>query len=121
MDNIIIIFTFSLSLLTFLVRSGILISVHSFANDPWGVFILFMLVALIGGGLLSYALNSKKFIDDSDVRLISKEGFFLLNNILLVTATFTILLGTMYPLFLDILDLKKFLWGFLTIMLCLCL
>ena len=103
------IFTFSLSLLgTFLVRSGILISVHSFANDPSrGVFILFMLIALIGGGLLSYALNSKKFIDDSDVRLISKEGFFLLNNILLVTATFTILLGTMYPLFLDILGLEK--------------
>ena len=103
------IFTFSLSLLgTFLVRSGILISVHSFANDPSrGVFILFMLIALIGGGLLSYALNSKKFVDDSDVRLISKEGFFLLNNILLVTATFTILLGTMYPLFLGILGLEK--------------
>ena len=103
------IFTFSLSLLgTFLVRSGILISVHSFANDPSrGVFILFMLIALIGGGLLSYALNSKKFVDDSDVTLISKEGFFLLNNILLVTATFTILLGTMYPLFLDILGLEK--------------
>ena len=103
------IFTFSLSLLgTFLVRSGILISVHSFANDPSrGVFILFMLIALIGGGILSYALNSKKFVDDSDVRLISKEGFFLLNNILLVTATFTILLGTMYPLFLDILGLEK--------------
>ena len=103
------IFTFSLSLLgTFLVRSGILISVHSFANDPSrGVFILFMLIALIGGGLLSYALNSKKFVDDSDVRLISREGFFLLNNILLVTATFTILLGTMYPLFLDILGLEK--------------
>ena len=103
------IFTFSLSLLgTFLVRSGILISVHSFANDPSrGVFISFMLIALIGGGLLSYALNSKKFVDDNDVRLISKEGFFLLNNILLVTATFTILLGTMYPLFLDILGLEK--------------
>ena len=103
------IFTFSLSLLgTFLVRSGILISVHSFANDPSrGVFILFMLIALIGGGILSYALNSKKFVDDSDVKLISKEGFFLLNNILLVTATFTILLGTMYPLFLDILGLEK--------------
>ena len=103
------IFTFSLSLLgTFLVRSGILISVHSFANDPSrGVFILLMLVALIGGGLLAYALNSKKFSDDSDVKLLSKEGFFLLNNILLVTATFTILLGTMYPLFLDILGLEK--------------
>ena len=74
------IFTFSLSLLgTFLVRSGILISVHSFANDPSrGVFILFMLIALIGGGLLSYALNSKKFIDDSDVRLISRKVSFYL-------------------------------------------
>ncbi len=103
------IFTFSLSLLgTFLVRSGILISVHSFANDPSrGVFILLMLVALIGGGLLAYALNSRKFSDDSVVKLFSKEGFFLLNNILLVTATFTILLGTMYPLFLDILGLEK--------------
>ena len=103
------IFTFSLSLLgTFLVRSGILISVHSFANDPSrGVFILLMLVALIGGGLLAYALNSRKFSDDNDVKLLSKEGFFLLNNILLVTATFTILLGTMYPLFLDILGLEK--------------
>ena len=103
------IFTFSLSLLgTFLVRSGILISVHSFANDPSrGVFILFMLIALIGGGLLAYALNSSKFIDEAEVKLSSKEGFFLLNNILLVTATFTILLGTMYPLFLDILGLEK--------------
>ena len=102
------IFTFSLSLLgTFLVRSGILISVHSFANDPSrGIFILLMLVALIVGGLLAYAFNSRKFSDD-DVKLFSKEGFFLLNNILLVTATFTILLGTMYPLFLDILGLEK--------------
>ena len=103
------IFTFSLSLLgTFLVRSGILISVHSFASDPSrGVFILLMLIALIGGGLLSYALNSYKFKDENEVKLFSKEGFFLLNNILLVTATFTILLGTMYPLFLDILGLEK--------------
>ena len=103
------IFTFSLSLLgTFLVRSGILISVHSFANDPSrGIFILIMLVALIGGGLLVYAFNSKKFVDENEVKLYSKEGFFLLNNILLVTATFTILLGTMYPLFLDILGLEK--------------
>ena len=103
------IFTFSLSLLgTFLVRSGILISVHSFASDPSrGVFILLMLIALIGGGLLAYALNSNKFKDENEVKLVSKEGFFLLNNILLVTATFTILLGTMYPLFLDILGLEK--------------
>ena len=103
------IFTFSLSLLgTFLVRSGILISVHSFASDPTrGIFILFMLFALIGGGLIIYTMNSKKFIDDNEVTLFSKEGFFLLNNILLVTATFTILLGTMYPLFLDVLGLEK--------------
>ena len=103
------IFTFSLSLLgTFLVRSGILISVHSFASDPTrGIFILFMLFALIGGGLIIYTMNSKKFIDDNEVTLFSKESFFLLNNILLVTATFTILLGTMYPLFLDVLGLEK--------------
>ncbi len=103
------IFTFSLSLLgTFLVRSGILISVHSFASDPSrGIFILLMLFILIGGGLLAYSINSKKFVDDKDVKLFSKEGFFLLNNILLITSTFTILLGTMYPLFLDILGFEK--------------
>jgi cytochrome c-type biogenesis protein CcmF len=103
------IFTFSLSLLgTFLVRSGILISVHSFASDPSrGIFILLMLAMLIGGGLLAYTMNSKKFVDDNEVKIFSKEGFFLLNNILLVTATFTILLGTMYPLILDILGLEK--------------
>ena len=103
------IFTFSLSLLgTFLVRSGILISVHSFASDPSrGIFILLMLAMLIGGGLAAYTMNSKKFIDDNEVKIFSKEGFFLLNNIILVTATFTILLGTMYPLILDILGLEK--------------
>jgi len=103
------IFTFSLSLLgTFLVRSGILISVHSFASDPSrGIFILLMLFILIGGGLLAYGINSKKFVDDSEVKLFSKEGFFLLNNILLITSTFTILLGTMYPLFLDVLGFEK--------------
>tara|TARA_B100001113_G_scaffold7774_1_gene6345 strand:- start:7785 stop:9671 length:1887 start_codon:yes stop_codon:yes gene_type:complete len=103
------IFTFSLSLLgTFLVRSGILISVHSFASDPSrGIFILLMLFILIGGGLLAYGINSKKFIDDNEVKLFSKEGFFLLNNILLITSTFTILLGTMYPLFLDVLGFEK--------------
>ena len=103
------IFTFSLSLLgTFLVRSGILISVHSFASDPSrGIFILLMLFVLIGGGLLAYGINSKKFVDDNEVKLFSKEGFFLLNNILLITSTFTILLGTMYPLFLDVLGYEK--------------
>lgn len=103
------IFTFSLSLLgTFLVRSGILISVHSFASDPSrGIFILLMLLLLIGGGLLIYGLNAYKFKDERDVKMLSKEGFFLMNNILLVTATFTILLGTMYPLFLDILGYEK--------------
>ena len=63
----------------FPVRSGILISVHSFANDPSrGIFILIMLVALIGGGLLAYAFNSKKFVDENEVKLYSKEGFFSL-------------------------------------------
>ncbi len=103
------IFAFSLSLLgTFLVRSGILISVHSFANDPArGIFILSFLAFIIGGSLLIYFLNASEIKDKNKFGLVSKETFFLLNNILLVTATFTILLGTIYPLFLDLLGLEK--------------
>ena len=103
------IFAFSLSLLgTFLVRSGILISVHSFANDPArGVFILAFLSLIIGGSLFIYFLNASQIKDKNKFNLVSKETFFLLNNILLVTATFTILLGTIYPLFLDLIGLEK--------------
>ena len=103
------IMAFSLSLLgTFLVRSGILISVHSFANDPArGAFILLFLTIVVGGSLLIYFRNSPKIKDNVSFDFFSRESFFLINNILLVTATFTILLGTMYPLFLDLLGLEK--------------
>tara|TARA_B100001996_G_scaffold368416_1_gene340899 strand:+ start:215 stop:2140 length:1926 start_codon:yes stop_codon:yes gene_type:complete len=103
------IIAFSLSILgTFLVRSGILISVHSFANDPArGIFILLFLTIIVGGSLLIYISNSSKMNDNFNFKLFSKESFFLINNILLVTATFTILLGTIYPLILDLLGLEK--------------
>ena len=103
------IMAFSLSLLgTFLVRSGILISVHSFANDPArGAFILLFLTIVVGGSLLIYFKNSPKIKDNISFDFFSRESFFLINNILLVTATFTILLGTMYPLLLDLLGLEK--------------
>ena len=103
------IIAFSLSLLgTFLVRSGILTSVHSFANDPArGAFILLFLAIITGSALILYLKNSPKMNDKTSFNFFSKESFFLINNILLVTATFTILLGTMYPLILDILGLEK--------------
>ena len=103
------IIAFSLSLLgTFLVRSGILTSVHSFANDPArGAFILLFLAIITGSALILYLKNSPKINDNTSFNFFSKESFFLINNILLVTATFTILLGTMYPLVLDILGLEK--------------
>ncbi len=103
------IIAFSLSLLgTFLVRSGILTSVHSFANDPArGAFILLFLAIITGAALMLYLKNSSKMNDKTSFAFFSKESFFLINNILLVTATFTILLGTMYPLILDIFSLEK--------------
>ena len=106
---ILAIFAFTLSILgTFLVRSGILISVHSFANDPArGAFILIFLALILGISLLIYMRNSSKMNDPFSFKLVSKESFFLINNILLVTATFTILLGTIYPLVLDLLGLEK--------------
>ena len=103
------IIAFSLSLLgTFLVRSGILTSVHSFANDPArGAFILLFLAIITGAALILYLRNSSQMNDKTTLTFFSKESFFLINNILLVTATFTILLGTMYPLILDIFGLEK--------------
>ncbi len=103
------IIAFSLSLLgTFLVRSGILTSVHSFANDPArGAFILLFLAVITGAALILYLKNSSQMNDKTSFIFFSKESFFLINNILLVTATFTILLGTMYPLILDIFGLEK--------------
>ncbi len=102
------IFAFSLSLLgTFLVRSGVLTSVHAFASDPArGLFILVFLALVVGSSLLLYALRAPSIRDSSHYALISRENLLLINNILLVTAAASILLGTLYPLVLDALN-----WG----------
>jgi len=103
------IITFSLSLLgTFLVRSGILTSVHSFANDPRrGLFILILLATFTGGSLTLYAVRAPALKGGTIFSPISREGGLLINNILLSTAAGTVLLGTLYPLFADALGLGK--------------
>jgi len=97
------IFAFSLSLLgTFLVRSGVLNSVHSFASDPdRGLFILALLIIAIGGSLLLYAIKAPSVVARVGFSWISKESFLLLNNVLLVVTAATVLLGTLYPLVAD--------------------
>ncbi len=97
--------TFSLSLSgTFLVRSGILNSVHSFANDPArGVFILALLGLVIGGSLLLFALRAPVLAASGVFAPISREGGLVLNNILLCSIAAVVLTGTMYPLFADLL------------------
>ncbi len=100
---------FSLSLLgTFLVRSGVLISVHAFATDPErGIFILAFLTVVIGGALLLYAWRAPRLKSAAGFEATSRESFMLFNNALLVTALSLILLGTLYPLFMDAFDLGK--------------
>jgi cytochrome c-type biogenesis protein CcmF len=100
---------FSLSLLgTFLVRSGILTSVHSFAADPArGLFILVFLVIVIGGSLALYAWRASLMQSNNTFSLLSKESGLLVNNILLVAAMLSVFLGTLYPLLLDALGLGK--------------
>ncbi len=100
---------FSLSLLgTFLVRSGVLISVHAFATDPKrGIFILAFLTAVIGGALLLYAWRAPRLKSGAGFEVTSRESFMLANNALLVAALSLILLGTLYPLFMDTLELGK--------------
>ncbi len=95
--------TFSLSLLgTFLVRSGVLSSVHAFAVDPArGAFILGLLVIAIGGSLLLFALRAPALRATGSFAPISRESALVLNNLLLATAALTVFLGTLYPLFLD--------------------
>ncbi|MBF0169186.1 MAG: heme lyase CcmF/NrfE family subunit [Alphaproteobacteria bacterium] len=97
------ILTFSLSLLgTFLVRSGVITSVHSFASDPGrGMFILAMLTAVAGGSLTLYAFRAPALKAGGLFAPLSREGGLLLNNLLLSTAAGTVLLGTLYPLFVD--------------------
>jgi len=100
---------FSLSLLgTFLVRSGVLTSVHSFATDPKrGVFILAFLVVVIGASLLLFAWRAPKIGLGGKFDLISRESMLLSNNVLLVVAAASVFLGTLYPLFVDALGLGK--------------
>jgi cytochrome c-type biogenesis protein CcmF len=103
------IFAFSLSLLgTFLVRSGVLTSVHAFATDPTrGIFILILLGVAVGGSLLLYAIRAPQILDIGRFRLISREGFLLANNVVLVVAAGSVLLGTLYPLILEGMGLGK--------------
>jgi cytochrome c-type biogenesis protein CcmF len=103
------IFTFSLSLLgTFLVRSGVLTSVHSFAADPSrGMFILVLLAITVGGSLTLYAFRASNVTSFSRFALYSRETALLLANIILVVAAVTVLLGTLYPLLVDGLGLGK--------------
>ncbi len=103
------IFAFSLSLLgTFLVRSGVLTSVHAFASDPRrGVFILAFLAVVIGGSLALYAWRAPKVGLGERFELVSRESLLLTNNVLLLAAAGCVLLGTLYPLFLDALGLGK--------------
>jgi cytochrome c-type biogenesis protein CcmF len=100
---------FSLSLLgTFLVRSGVLTSVHAFAADPMrGVFILIFLGIVIGGSLLLYALRAPDGDDGAPFAAASRETLLLANNLLLTAACAMVLLGTLYPLLADALELGK--------------
>lgn len=102
--------TFSLSLLgTFLVRSGVLTSVHAFATDPArGIFVLLFLFCVTGGSLLLFALkNTAIQTSQEPLTLASRETFLLFNNVFLIVAACSVLLGTLYPLFLEVLGLGK--------------
>ncbi|MGB0669641.1 MAG: heme lyase CcmF/NrfE family subunit, partial [Porticoccaceae bacterium] len=103
------IFAFSLSLLgAFLVRSGILTSVHAFASDPErGAYILGFIVVVIGGSLMLFALRGPAMQKAAGYGAWSREMMLLLNNILLVSSTAMILVGTLYPLLADVLNLGK--------------
>ena len=103
------ILAFSLSLLgTFLVRSGVLTSVHSFAADPErGLFILIFLLLVIGGSLTLYAARAPKLQSTGRFELFSREVGLLVNNVTLAILTLTVLLGTLYPLIIDALGMGK--------------
>ncbi len=103
------ILAFSLSLMgTFLVRSGVLSSVHAFATDPArGVFILSFLALVVGGSLALFAWRGPKVGVGGSFEPLSREGMLLANNLLLLVATAAVLLGTLYPLAIDALGLGK--------------
>lgn len=100
---------FSLSLLgTFLVRSGVLTSVHAFAADPKrGIFILALLVFVVGGSLSLYAWRAAKLSGGGQFASLSRESMLLINNVLLAVVAATVLLGTLYPLLADALHMGK--------------
>ncbi len=101
------ILAFSFSLLgTFLVRSGILTSVHAFATDPArGIFILVLLALSIGGAFFIYALKAPAIKSGADIAPVSRETSILLNNVFLFTFCVTVFLGTLYPVFMNAFDL----------------
>ena len=103
------IITFSLSLIgTFLVRSGILISIHAFAMNPkCGIFMLVFLAIILGGSLLLYVWRAATVKSAIQIELWSRESMLLVNNILLTVAMLTVLIGTLYPLFIQVLGLGK--------------
>jgi cytochrome c-type biogenesis protein CcmF len=103
------ILSFSLSLIgTFLVRSGVLTSVHTFANDPArGVAILMILCVFIGGGLMLYALRARHFHAGEDFAPVSRESALVINNVFLSAATAAVFTGTLYPLLLEALTGEK--------------
>lgn len=103
------ILTFSLSLLgTFLVRSGVLTSVHSFASDPSrGIFILFILAIFIGGAFSLFAFRAMALAPGGLFQPVSREGSLVVNNLILVVATGAVLTGTLYPLLLESLTNEK--------------
>ena len=103
------ILTFSLSLLgTFLVRSGVLTSVHSFAADPErGAYILVLLAIAVGGSLLLYAIKAYDLKSEANFELVSRETLLMINNVLLVIICAMVLIGTLYPLVVDAMGAGK--------------
>ena len=104
------IFAFSLSLLgTFMVRSGVLTSVHAFATDPArGMFILVFLAIVVGGSLTLYALRAPAVSSRVSFSWLSRESLILLNNVVFLVTTLTVLFGTLFPLFMDALGQGKY-------------
>ncbi len=104
------IFTFSLSLLgTFMVRSGVLTSVHAFATDPArGMFILLFLAVVVGGSLTLYAFRAPAVSSRVGFSWVSRETLILLNNVFFLVATLTVLFGTLFPLMMDALGQGKY-------------
>ena len=103
------IFAFSLSLLgTFLVRSGVLTSVHAFTSDPRrGIFILIMLGVAVGASLLLYALRAPKVTAGKRFSMLSRETLIVIGNLMFVISTAMILIGTLYPLIGDLFGLGR--------------